>query len=296
MIVADTHKAAVERMLAYIDDHLTEPVTLQKLAGVACYSPWHSARMFKELTGMAPFSYLRHRRLSEAARRLQQNDVRIVDVAFDFVFDSHEGFTRAFSRQFGMNPQSFRRDFARISSIRLSDKTKDMVRHHGGGRVIKTVFVQVVERPARKAVVRFAQKASHYFEYCEEVGCDTWDVLSSVKEALNEPIGMWMPLAMRRLGSGEYLQGVEVPCDWKGEVPNGFDVIELPPCSLMIFQGPPFDETRFEQAITDLWDVMKRYDPTLYGYEWADDTGPRFQLAPMGYRGYIEGRPVRRIS
>ena len=65
---------------------------------------------------------------------------------------------------------------------------------------------------------------------------------------------------------------------------------------MMIFQGPPFDDALFEEAITNLWEVMKQYDPTLYGFTWADDEGPRFQLAPMGYRGYIEGRPVRPVN
>lgn len=53
---------------------------------------------------------------------------------------------------------------------------------------MNTVFVQVVERPARKVIVRFAKKATHYFEYCEEVGCDVWDILSGIKEALYEPM------------------------------------------------------------------------------------------------------------
>jgi hypothetical protein len=38
---------------------------------------------------------------------------------------------------------------------------------------------------------------------------------------------------------------------------------------------------------------MKKSDPASYGFGWADEDGPRFQLAPMGYRGYIEARPVR---
>jgi len=42
--------------------------------------------------------------------------------------------------------------------------------------------------------------------------------------------------------------------------------------------------------------VMKSYDPKLYGFEWADEDGPRFQLEPQGYRGYIEARPVRQIE
>ncbi len=55
------------------------------------------------------------------------------------------------------------------------------------------VFVQVVERPERKLLIKRGIKASDYFEYCEEVGCDVWGVLASVKEALYEPIGMWLP-------------------------------------------------------------------------------------------------------
>jgi len=40
---------------------------------------------------------------------------------------------------------------------------------------------------------------------------------------------------------------------------------------------------------------MKSYKPETYGFAWADDDGPRFQLKPDGYRGYIEGRPVRQL-
>ena len=64
-------------------------------------------------------------------------------------------------------------------------------------------------------------------------------------------------------------------------------------CKMMVFQGPPFDDEKFESAITNLWDLIKGYDPSFYGYKWANDDGPRFQLAPMGYRGYIEALPVR---
>ncbi len=102
--------SAVRRMQDYIDRHLTEPITLHMLAEAAGYSPWHSARLFKELTGKTPFDYIRALRLSRAAEKLRDGDARIIDVAFDFVFDSHEGFTRAFSKQFGMTPEHYRRN------------------------------------------------------------------------------------------------------------------------------------------------------------------------------------------
>ncbi|AEV29979.1 DNA-binding domain-containing protein, AraC-type [Sphaerochaeta pleomorpha str. Grapes] len=286
----DFQRNAVKQMLDYIESHLSFPISLYQLAQTGGYSAWHAARLFKEATGTSPFSYIRSRRLAAAAHQLGVGKQNIIDVAMDFVFDSHEGFTRAFTKQFGMNPSDFRKALAtyhaRTAQLTISE----------GEKCMETVFVQVIDRMERKAVVKFAHKASDYFEYCEEVGCEIWDTLGSIKGALFEPIGMWMPKNMRKLGTGEYVQGVEVPVDYKGEIPEGFDSITLPACKMMVFQGPAYEDEHFEQAITNLWELMKTYDPKLYGFEWADEDGPRFQLAPMGYRGYIEARPVRALN
>jgi hypothetical protein len=159
-----------------------------------------------------------------------------------------------------------------------------------------TVFVQVVERPARKLVLKRGIKADNYFDYCSEVGCEIWGILCSVKQALYEPIGMWLPDNLRKPGTSVYAQGVEVPADYEGEVPAGFDVITLPRCKVMVFQGPPFANEKFMDAIGDFWQVMKEYNPELYGFCWDDEVAPRFQLEPQGERGYIEARPVKEIK
>jgi len=295
---------AVQRMQDYIEEHLTEVITLRSLARAAGYSPWHAARIFKELTGKAPFEYIRALRLSRAALRLKDGDVKIIDVAFDFVFDSHEGFTRAFSRQFGITPKSYCRN-KNTASLKLfmpgCARDYYLTKQKGVSAMSKntrqnTVFVQVVERPERKLILKRGVKATHYFEYCEEVGCDIWDRLSAIKEALYEPIGMWLPDNLRRPGTSLYAQGVEVPPDYRGEIPEGYELIDLPPCKMMVFQGPPFEDEKFGDAIDGLWEVMKHYDPELYGFQWADEDGPRFQLTPLGYRGYIEARPVRELN
>ena len=109
-------------------------------------------------------------------------------------------------------------------------------------------------------------------------------------------MGLWLPKPFRPPRTSLYAQGVEVPADFKDPVPPGFDLVDLPPCQIMIFQGPPFDDENFEQAIAALWNVMDAYRPENYGYQWADDDAPRFQLEPFGYRGYMEGRPVRPLA
>jgi AraC-like DNA-binding protein len=291
---------AVQHMQDCIEKHLKEVITMSLLARAAGYSPWHAARLFKEVTGKTPFEYIRAMRLSRAAAMLHDEDVKIIDVAFDFVFDSHEGFTRAFSREFGMTPSDYTKNMpplrlflpasARDYYLRLQKGEYEMPENSN------TVFVQVVDRPNRKLILKRGVKAAHYFEYCEEVGCKVWDELSAIKEASYEPIGMWLPEKMIKPGTSKYAQGVEVPADYKGKVLEGYEIIDLPPCKMMVFQGPPYEEAKFEEAIGDLWEVMNRYKPEIYGFTWADDDGPRFQLAPMGYRGYIEARPVRQVN
>ena len=293
---------AVQRMQAYIEAHLHESITLHKLACAAGYSPWHAAKVFKSLTGKSPFEYIRAVRLSQAAVRLKTEDVRIVDVAFDFVFDSHEGFTRAFSKQFGVTPQRFSRNKPAIKYFLpgiihpkpLALKKGDV--NMSENQKANTIFVQVVDRPARKLILKRGIKAADYYEYCQEVDCEVWDILCNVQEALYEPVGMWLPENLRKPGTSLYAQGVEVPRDYAGDVPEGFDLIELSPCKVMIFQGQPYDDANFEDAIGSLWETIRNYKPEIYGFQWADEDGPRFQLEPQGYRGYIEGRPVRQLN
>ncbi len=291
----------VRRMQSYIEEHLAEPITLSQLAKAAGYSPWHCERLFKDYTQKTPFDYIRSLRLSKAAMVLRDSKPKVIDVAFDFVFDSHEGFTKAFSKQFGLSPKSYSKAAPPISlfipypanDYRHTKLKGDKPMRENQN--LKPVFVQVIERPARKVLLKRGIKAPGYFEYCEEVGCDIWGVLSSVKEALYEPIGMWLPPSLRKDGS-EYVKGVELPLDYSKPVPEGFELTEFPPCRMMVFQGPAYNDDDFEEAIGILWEFIKAFDPKLYGYDWADNDGPRFQLAPMGYRGYIEAKPIKPIN
>lgn len=190
---------SVQRMQEYIDVNILRKITIKELAVAAGYSPWHAARLFKEVTGKAPFEYIRALRLTKAALIQRDSNEKIIDVAMDFVFDSHEGFTRAFSKQFGMTPSKYSQYTPPIKLF-MPQKVFDTYRaFHKGGKMMseanitKSIFVQVIERPSRKVLLKRGKNAIDYFEYCEEVGCDVWAVLSSVKEAMYEPIGMWLP-------------------------------------------------------------------------------------------------------
>lgn len=156
------------------------------------------------------------------------------------------------------------------------------------------IFTQVIERPKRKLIIKRGKNADNYFDYCEEVGCEVWGVLSSIKEALFEPAGFWLPKAMIKPNTSEYVHGVEVPADYNGVIPEGFEIIELPPSLFMVFNSEEYDDAVFMQVIQSVWNAIEKYNPKTYGYEW-DLSQPRFQLEPRGERGYIEAKPIKKI-
>lgn len=292
---------AVQRMQDFILEKINEPITLYMLSRISGYSPWHTSKIFKELLGVSPLQYIRNLRLSKAAERLKDGDERIIDIALDFAFNSHESFTRSFSNKFGITPVDYRNrksDIKLFLPISIKDyylKLKKGEKFMVNKDKLNTVFVQVIDKPDRKLILKRGIKAENYFDFCEEVGCDVWQVLCNIQGALYEPMGMWMPENLRLPGTSTYVQGVEVALDYNEEIPEGYEIIELKACKVMIFQGPPFKDEEFEKAILDLGEVMKHYNPELYGFRWADEDGPRIQLEPQGERGYIEARPVRMI-
>ena len=159
----------------------------------------------------------------------------------------------------------------------------------------RNIFIQVVEKPARKVIIKRGIKADEYFSYCKEVGCDVWGLLKSIKSISGEPVCLWLPENMRKPVTNVYVQGVEVESDYSGSVPEGFEIIDLPASTYLLFRGEPFEEENYVEAITEMWEAEKKYNPDFIGYEW-DDSNPRIQLEPIGERGYIELMPVKKTK
>ena len=290
----DEHIEAVQRMQDYISAHLDTDITMADLAGVARYSPWYSYRLFVDLLHMTPAVYIRRLRLSKSALRLRDERVKIIDVALDSGFESVDGYQRAFYREFGCNPYEYSVCPTPIYLFKpygvKYKKGKDIKEMSE----VKSVFVQLIEKPERKVIIKRGKTAKHYFEYCEEVGCDVWGLLCSIKSISGEPVCLWLPERYIDEGTSKYVQGVEVTTDYAGQTPDGFDVIELPKCKYLMFQGEPFEEENFEEAITEVLGAIEKYNPEVIGYKW-DDENPRIQLEPIGTRGYIELLPVKSI-
>lgn len=285
--------SAVQSMQDYILEHTTEEITLTDLAKAAHFSPWYAHRLFKELTGISPAEYIRKLRLSQAAKRLKVEKGRVTDIAMSLGFESIDGFTRAFVREFGMTPSEYRLSPTPISLfIPYGVKFRKLFKEKIIMENVRNVFVQVVRKPERKVIIKRGVKATEYWTYCNEVGCDVWGTLTSMDSLCGEPVCLWLPEKYIAPGTSAYVQGVEADMDFAGDIPDGFDILTLPACEYLMFQGEPFREEDYCEAIAAVQNAMDRYAPSVIGYEW-DNENPRIQLEPRGERGYIELKAVK---
>ncbi len=285
---------AVQRMQDYIEAHLYENITSADLAKVSLYSPWYACKLFAQWLNITPADYIRRLRLSKSALRLRDEQIKIIDVALDCGFSSPDGYQRAFFREFGCNPREYAKSPIPLYLFIPYGIQSAKIRKVKTMETVKTVFIQVLEKPARKVLIKRGIKAEEYFAYCQEVGCDIWGLLVSIKSLCGEPVCLWLPEQYIKPGTSKYVQGVEMPINYDGTVPEGLDVIHLPAAKYLLFQGEPFAEEDYEAAIEQVWEAIKKYDPTIIGYQW-DEENPRIQLEPIGARGYIELLAIKRL-
>lgn len=96
---------AIQTTIEYIDSHLEEQINYVDIAKIINISNMYYHQAFTILVGMTPNEYIRKRRLSLAGHDLQQSNMKVIEVAMKYGFESPESFTKAFTRFHGINPR-----------------------------------------------------------------------------------------------------------------------------------------------------------------------------------------------
>lgn len=103
------YKKRIVKAIRYIDDHLDNDLSLQKIAEVGAYSPFHFHRIFRLVTCETVQQYINRKRMERSAFYLAlRKPLSLKDIYFQFGFSSHSTFTKNFKKHYGYSPSAFR--------------------------------------------------------------------------------------------------------------------------------------------------------------------------------------------
>jgi AraC family transcriptional regulator len=116
------------KVLIYIEDHLDEDLTLEQLAKIACYSPFHFHRIFQAIVGETVHCYVKRLRMQAAAGKLRYTEQPVTAIALDASFETPSAFTRAFKQFMGSSPKNYRSLYAAVNTVTQKMKELPMIK------------------------------------------------------------------------------------------------------------------------------------------------------------------------
>jgi AraC family transcriptional regulator len=257
--------SSMNNAMVYIEEHLTEDIDYSEVSKIAYCSEYHFRRMFSFLSGISLSEYIRRRRLTLAALDLKDRDLKIIDVAVKYSYNSADSFSRAFHSMHGILPSEARSENTQLKAysqmtFQLSIK---------GGCEMN---YRIIEKEAFK-LVGFKKRVPIIFEGVNpEIAKMTEllvpEVIKELKSLSNvEPIGIisastnFSEGRMEENGRLDHYIGVATSSDETAE----FDVLEIEASTWAVFESiGPFPET-----LQNIWGrIYSEWFPSS-GYEAA---------------------------
>lgn len=99
----------VKNVIAYIDEHISEKITLRELANCANMSEKYFCSFFSRQTGTTPIEYVNRLRIEKACELLKTHKMSVTDAAFETGFESLSYFIRRFKKQMGISPSQYKK-------------------------------------------------------------------------------------------------------------------------------------------------------------------------------------------
>ena len=260
--------SVTSRALWYIESHLSGDLSLEAIADAVGVSRFHLSRAFGTTVGCALASYVRTRRLSEAARALAGGAPDILAVALNSGYGSHEAFTRAFRQQFGVTPEQVREHGSMkgvdlMSPIRLDDQTATPV---APARVVREdafLIFGLGQRYRTNAAIpsQWDRFVPYLGTIRNQVGKETYGVICNPDDT----------------GSIEYITGVRVS-DFPDD-PAEFSRLRIPPQTYAVFEHKDH-----VSSVGTTWGAIWNHAIADAGYRAAD--GPAFERYGEQFDGH----------
>jgi len=257
----------INQAINYMEDHLTDEITLADIAKSVNLSAFHFQRAFSLLTEMSPAEYLRKRRLSQAGAELADGKSKVIDAALKFGYDSPESFTKAFTRFHGSSPAQVKSG----SSIRFMNRYTVRITIDGGCimeyKIEKWEAMDLLVHTGRFHAETSAQEIPAF-----------WDAYYA-SEALRKIPGYLGVCAQEKTDGDMFTYGIGCRASDADGIPEGFEILHIPEHTWAVFRcvGP------MPKAIQDMWEKIYR--------EWLPAAD--YELVPdYDLENYLPGDPA----
>ncbi len=211
--------------IEYIEEHLSDNIVCDDIAQSTFYSSFHFQRTFSLLTGTTVSEYVRNRRLSLAAQDLLNSDMKVIDVALKYGYDTPESFAKAFQRFHGVLPSQVKKHGTELKSF--NRLTLRIILE--GGSVMD---YKIVKKESFKLVANTRRFMSE--DSSKEIPL-FWEEYFS-KGMHQQVCGMIGICLTTEEGAKDFIYGIGCEEKYLKQIPEGFTTLEIPSFTWSIFK------------------------------------------------------------
>lgn len=277
----------VNGAIKYIEENLAGEIDYKAAARIACCTEYQFQRMFSFITDIPLSEYIRRRRLTLAAFELQNTDVRIIDLALKYGYDSPVSFARAFRRLHGVNPASARENGTNLKayppiSFHISIKGDVEMNYRIEDKNAFSVFG--VEEIFTTENGENLRKIPEFWNRVLEDGTiDRIEAASGLKCDGTPGIMPVNAVMCHRETGGSTFPYMICALTPKSGVPEEFTSVQIPALTWAIFTSDEYTPDKTTETIQKLWKrIYSDWFPTS-GYEHGN--GPEFEMYGSSGKG-----------
>ncbi|MDM5247171.1 AraC family transcriptional regulator [Lysinibacillus sp. G4S2] len=255
---------SIQKAINYIEEHLLDDITMEKIAREVNSSVFHFQRTFSILTDMSIADYIRRRRLTLAAQELINTEQKIIDLAYKYGYDSPEAFTKAFRKQHHVTPSEARKKQCQLQSynrlvIQVSLKGAEPMKY----KIVEKEKFQVVG-VKRTYNCQNGENTREIPKFWDEINSKGMDhqLFSLNNGEIKGVLGVCAPnVSEQKNGFIDYW----IATDHIGDVPEELKAMEVPASKWVVFEvhGPMPDamQNTWKQIYSE-WFPSNPYEPT----------------------------------
>ncbi|WP_075981252.1 AraC family transcriptional regulator [Bacillus massilinigeriensis] len=272
---------SLQRAIDYMETHLLEDMTIEEIAKEANASEFHFQRTFAILTDSSVGEYLRQRRLTLAAQELSNTNIKIIDLAYKYGYETPEAFSKAFRKQHGITPREARGNKGKLKAynrlvIQVSLKGVEPMRY----KIVKRESFQIVGVKREFSLINEENLKGIPLMWNDVHTNGTVEALVPFNNGeIKGLLGVCVDKREQSADKIDYWIGTE----HLGEKPDGFESLTIPASKWGVFEvhGPmPEAMQKTWRQIFSEWFPSNHYEhagtPELEVYPDEDSASPNY--------------------